>query len=540
MLKYSSISRLVMTPVMAALIILVMLNVASLYKSFALLNHFDELENSLVQSERDVTAILNTFKTQVQEWKNTLLRGYDDDNRDKYWQRFQQREADVQEGFRKLLTNQAISAEARSTIREFLDAHNHMAEKYREGFDAFVTAGYDAKVADAYVKGIDRKPAELLEAVAANIAEQSFNAFENLRTDTRRTLWMILIAALVLSALTTWYVVQRLRKQVIKPVKQIAACIAALAKSRYDYKLDYRSGHELGSLADSARSLQDKLRGSVEQLKQAESQVAHAVITLSDVSQAILAGAEEQHQTSQSLDSSTDKLKEIVQSLVAITDQVAVATNSSETNVAACYATFSKANDGFRQLAETVNQSSDIVDALQSRSNNILKVVNVINEIADQTNLLALNAAIEAARAGEHGRGFAVVADEVRALAAKTQQSTREINGILSSFESEAQGAVVAMQSGKSLADVNAREAAAALETLNLVVKDIQETASVVVVLNEAADEQEAVLKQVEQVINNSVTSSEKYHALSRRNDISDAVREMEGNVKQVVMSLTH
>ena len=97
---------------MAALIILVMLNSASLYKSFALLNHFDELENSLVQSERDVTAILNTFKTQVQEWKNTLLRGYDDDNREKYWQRFQQREADVQEGFRKLLTNQAISAEA--------------------------------------------------------------------------------------------------------------------------------------------------------------------------------------------------------------------------------------------------------------------------------------------------------------------------------------------------------------------------------------------------------------------------------------------
>ena len=85
MLKYASISRLVMTPVMAALIILVLLNVASLYKSFAVLNQFDEMENSLVQYERDVTAILNTFKTQVQEWKNTLLRGYDDESREKYW-----------------------------------------------------------------------------------------------------------------------------------------------------------------------------------------------------------------------------------------------------------------------------------------------------------------------------------------------------------------------------------------------------------------------------------------------------------------------
>ena len=292
-------------------------------------------------------------------------------------------------------------------------------------------------------------------------------------------------------------------------------------------------------LADSARSLQTKLKESVRQLQDAEQEMERAFGTLSQVSASIMEGANGQRSASRSLDSSTDKLKEIVQNLVAITDQVAVATNNSEKNVASCYATFEKANLGFKQLAETVTESSDIVSELQNRSTNILKVVNVINEIADQTNLLALNAAIEAARAGEHGRGFAVVADEVRALAAKTQQSTKEINDILSSFESEAKGAVSAMSTGKTLSDNNAAEAAIALDTLNEVVKDIQETASVVVALNEAADEQEAVLQQVESIINNVVTSSEKYHQLAQGDDISRSMKSMSFNVEKVVNSLT-
>ena len=539
MLKYASISRLVMTPVMAALIILVLLNVASLYKSFAVLNQFDEMENSLVQYERDVTAILNTFKTQVQEWKNTLLRGYDDESREKYWKRFQQREQEVQSGFKLLLNNTSIHPSTKTNIRAFLVAHDKMAAKYREGYQAFVDAGFNAKVGDAYVKGIDREPAQLLETVAKDIANQSFDAFASMRTDTRRTLWIILFAALALSALTAVYVINRLRNQLIKPIKNIAGFISGLAHSRYDNALNYQSDHELGVLANSARALQEKLKTSVHELRQAESQVGIAVATLRDVSAAILNGAEDQHHNSQSLNTSTEKLGEIVQSLVAITDQVAAATKQSEDNVGECFTTFSKANEGFSQLARTVNESSDIFDALQSRSNNILKVVNVINEIADQTNLLALNAAIEAARAGEHGRGFAVVADEVRALAAKTQQSTREINDILSSFESEARGAVTAMQAGKSLADINAKEASVALETLHLVVQSIKETASVVDALNAAADEQEVVLGRVEEVINSSISSSERYHELSRRNDISDAVREMETNVQRVVSSLT-
>lgn len=539
MFNYSSISRLVMTPVMATVFVLVALNIASLYKSFSLLQHFDELEHTLIQSEREVTAILNTFKTQVQEWKNTLLRGHDKSNREKYWQRFQQREADVRLSFEKLLSNDSLNDQARGDIKRFLDAHRLMASKYREGYEAFVQSGYDPKVADAYVKGMDREPAVLLAQVAEEIARQSADAFAMLQSNTRRMLWSVLGTAVMLSFVSVYYLIYRLRKEVIHPIRHIANCISGLANSRYDYSLSYERRHELGVLADSARALQRKLKSSVALLSDAESRVVESVQRLQEVSHAILSGAQEQQNNSRLLDGSTDELRQIVQSLVTITDQVAVATNKSESNVEACFSTFTNANDGFKQLAETVNASSDIVSALQCRSANILKVVNVINEIADQTNLLALNAAIEAARAGEHGRGFAVVADEVRALAAKTQQSTREINEILSGFESEAKGAVIAMQSGKRLADDNAREAALALDTLNDVVCDIQETAGVVVELNRAADQQALVLKQVEDVTGASIKSSERYLALSQRQDISDTMKQMAANVRKVVASLT-
>ena len=539
MFNYTSISRLVMTPVLASFFILVLLNGASILKSFSLLNAFDELENTLVQSERDVNTTLSTFKTQVQEWKNVLLRGHKKEDRVKYWERFKQREADITRQFDKMLLSAVINDSVKSNIRQFQQAHAVMAEKYREGYNAFVDSGFDPKVGDSYVRGIDREPAKLLSGIASDIASDSASAIAALKANTRSMLWVIILAAIVLSVLSVVYVIARLRSQVIKPTKEVAACISNLANSHYDYALTYTSDHELGMLANSARALQYKLKESVAQLQQAEREIDKAFGTLGNVSQSIMEGANDQRDASRSLDSSTDKLKEIVQNLVAITDQVAVATNNSEKNVASCYATFESANAGFKQLAKTVTESSDIVSDLQTRSTNILKVVNVINEIADQTNLLALNAAIEAARAGEHGRGFAGGADEVRALAAKTQQSTKEINDILSSFEAEAKGAVAAMSSGKQLSDTNAAEAATALETLNNVVKDIQETASVVVALNEAADEQEAVLHQVEMIISNVVNSSEKYHQLAQRDDMSHSMKSMSENVEKVVNSLT-
>ena len=301
MFNYTSISRLVMTPVLVSFLILVLLNGASILKSFSLLNSFDELENTLVQSERDVNTTLSTFKTQVQEWKNVLLRGHKKDDREKYWERFKQREADITRQFDLMLSSSVISESVKSDIRQFQKAHAVMAEKYREGYDAFINSGFDPKVGDSFVRGIDREPAKLLSGIAAEIAADSANAIAELKANTRTMLWIILLAAIALSVLSIAYVIARLRSQVIKPTKQVASCISNLAHSRYDYALTYSSDHELGMLAESASALQNKLKDSVAQLQQAETEMEKAFGTLGNVSQSIMEGANGQRDASYSL-----------------------------------------------------------------------------------------------------------------------------------------------------------------------------------------------------------------------------------------------
>lgn len=537
-MNYTSVTRMVLTPVIAGLIILVLLNIASIYRSYQLLAEIEELEVTLFKAERDVSEILSDFKTQVQEWKNVLIRGADDKQREKYWQRFAKTEDDIRQRVAVLQKNTRLLPTIRDELELFAQSHQTMGVKYRQGFDAFVDSGFDVKQGDLAVKGIDREPAERLSALSAAVAKQAADEFHTLRDGMTNTLVIVLVSSLLLSAAIIAYVVYRLRRLVIRPVKSIADCISRLATSDYSYRLDYRSQHELGTLADAARALQSKLAASVDRLREADDRVQHSAQGLSSVSSALLDGANRQHQTSQDLDGSANRLREIVLRLVTITDQLAEVTDRSKRKIGECYSTFEMANSGFKQLAESVSYSSDVVNALQTRSTNILNVVNVINEIADQTNLLALNAAIEAARAGEQGRGFAVVADEVRALAAKTQQSTREINAILSAFEQEARGAVSVMQQGKNLSDKNADESSKALGLLNEVVTQMQQTTQVVDVINQAADEQNDVLREVEGIIKQVVDSSSQFQSMAQRDDISQAMTRIADNVRKVMLDL--
>jgi methyl-accepting chemotaxis protein len=149
------------------------------------------------------------------------------------------------------------------------------------------------------------------------------------------------------------------------------------------------------------------------------------------------------------------------------------------------------------RITEQVSASAATVDALGQRSNQIGQIIGTIEDIADQTNLLALNAAIEAARAGEQGRGFAVVADEVRALAERTTKATREIGEMIKAIQNETKEAVSAMEDGVREVERGTQEASRSGEAMDMILNQINELSMQVSQIATAAEEQTATTSEI-------------------------------------------
>ena len=258
------------------------------------------------------------------------------------------------------------------------------------------------------------------------------------------------------------------------------------------------SSDEAGLLLYALSNMQDGLKGTIQQIASASDQLASAAEELSAV-------------TNEGTRGLTRQNDEIQQAATAVNQMTAaveeVARNAVSTSEASKTAT-EDAVDGRGQVDHTVKgittmvheitQSTGAVSELAGHVREISKVLDVIRSIAEQTNLLALNAAIEAARAGEQGRGFAVVADEVRALAHRTQASTVEIEGMISTVQSGADGAVAAMGKSLSLAthtQEQALRAGSALEKITQGVATINERN---LVIASASEEQAQVAREVD------------------------------------------
>jgi methyl-accepting chemotaxis protein len=188
-----------------------------------------------------------------------------------------------------------------------------------------------------------------------------------------------------------------------------------------------------------------------------------------------------------------------------------------------------KVKESMRRIERSSQDTSSVVESLGNESTRISDIINVIKGVADQTNLLALNAAIEAARAGEQGRGFAVVADEVRSLAARTASSTLEITAMISAIQKGVAGAVTGMQSGVVLVGEGASLAEGAEHAVDSAAKKIAEVASMVSEMSSALHEQrtasELIARQVHHIANmgeqNNIASVNTTRAIESLNELS-------------------
>lgn len=285
------------------------------------------------------------------------------------------------------------------------------------------------------------------------------------------------------------------------PVKEVVDSIKDIAQGNGDLtkRLPIRGDNEVGELCVSFNTFVGKLHGII-------SQVSETAVMLASSSSELQASSRGMSQSTAALSSQSTSLATAGEEMSATSSDIANSCHLAADNAGGASR---KAKEGadiagdsisvMQTIAARVKSAADTVEMLGNRSDQIGTIVGTIEDIADQTNLLALNAAIEAARAGEQGRGFAVVADEVRALAERTTRATKEIGEMIKSIQKETKDAVYTMEQSVAQVEQGSNHAAASGRSLQEILEIISSVTEQISQIATAAEEQTSTTREISQ-----------------------------------------
>ncbi|MFT7386969.1 MAG: methyl-accepting chemotaxis protein [Candidatus Endobugula sp.] len=296
-----------------------------------------------------------------------------------------------------------------------------------------------------------------------------------------------------------------LHYMIAKPIKRINSVLHKISlDDNLTHKLPQYSG-EIGSLVEVIEHVIANICELVQQIVKSSQDVGGSLGQVSNISQNSRSGFIQQREVSHQLVNSIDEMNKITDSMVACALDVDERAGNADIGAASAQDALLLTVQSIDHLAEDISKGADVMNDLQLNVGNITSVLDVIRGIAEQTNLLALNAAIEAARAGEQGRGFAVVADEVRTLASRTQDSTQEIQSMTEALQAGAHKAAQVMAAGNESSNQTVQKATSAqsaIDEITLAVKDVH--GMITQIANAAKDQSLAnkkISKSIEKIV---------------------------------------
>ena len=280
-------------------------------------------------------------------------------------------------------------------------------------------------------------------------------------------------------------------------LNRILGYLARMTEGDLTLAIAPKRNNEISSIIRSISRLQTTIRDMISQISQASEEVATASRQVNSNANQIAAGTEDAACQTNSVAVASEEMA-ATSSDIALNCMRAAANSDQATDTAQSGAKVVRQTiDGMELIASRVKEAAITVEGLGSRSDQIGEIVGTIEDIADQTNLLALNAAIEAARAGEQGRGFAVVADEVRALAERTTRATREIGEMIKAIQNDTKGAVTAIESSVAEVEKGSGYSVKSGEALEEIIRKISEVTMQINQIVTAADQQTSTTGEI-------------------------------------------
>jgi methyl-accepting chemotaxis protein len=331
-----------------------------------------------------------------------------------------------------------------------------------------------------------------------------------------------------------------MKSLILAPIKKTVDAIETVAQGDLTKRIEVSSTDEIGEMAHHFNGFVDKLHDAITHVAQSSDAVSSAASTLDRATEQMAAGVEEAAMQVNSVATASEEMSktssEIAQNCVLAAKSSDEANQSVNTGEAVTQQTIGIMN----RISDRVKDSAEVIKSLGARSDQIGQIVGLINDVADQTNLLALNAAIEAARAGEHGRGFAVVADEVRKLAERTSHATKEISNTIYAMQAETKKAVTSMEEGVSEVGIGTSEAAKSGEALKEILAQINRVTAEINQIAVASEQETATtneiassIQQISEVMQETARRiQENATASSQLADLASSLQTMVGQFK--------
>ncbi|WP_173940182.1 methyl-accepting chemotaxis protein [Pseudomonas sp. GW456-12-10-14-LB2] len=437
------------------------------------------------------------FKVQVQEWKNVLLRGKQPADLAKYWGQFEDRQRDVQGILGELANQKGLEPALKTRIDRLREEHRLLGAAYQKGRNAYVAAGADPTAGDAAVKGVDRAASDQMSELVAELRKQGTEQSAQISASADRTVWLgllvMLASGLLIGLLSLWLV----NRNLVEPIRKLIDYVTQLSKGRLVERVSSDRQDELGNLAAAANTLRDFLAETFNHLQRSAKDLDSASGELNAIATVMAGGTNEQFSRTDQVATAMNEMSATAQEVARHAADAARAADDADQSAQQGEKVMQSTIHSITQMRGEIANTATVIRRLEADSGRIGKVLEVIRGIAEQTNLLALNAAIEAARAGEAGRGFAVVADEVRNLAQRTAESIIEINQIIHSVQTGAVDAAQAIDSGQTRSDESVEQvtqAGAMLERITHAVEAIRDMNRQIAT---AAEEQTSVAEDI-------------------------------------------